>query len=89
VAFLLKSCYAFAMQVTLNIPDDLAAQAQARGFVLETYVRELMREDLSGNPDRDGQRRKAVEAMLDFAERHGATLGGLGLKSMVHEGHKY
>ncbi|MGD0786579.1 MAG: hypothetical protein ABR898_01255 [Terracidiphilus sp.] len=86
---MLKSCYPFSMQVTLNIPDDLAAQAQERGFVLETYVRELMREDLSGNPDRNGQRRKAVEAMLDFAERHAATLGGLGLKSMVHEGHKY
>lgn len=77
------------MRVTLNIPDDLAAQAQARGFVLETYVRELMKEDLSGKPDQNGQRRQAVEAMLRFAERHGATLDGLGLKSTVHEGHRY
>ena len=35
------------------------------------------------------RRRKAVEAMLGFAKKHGATLGGLDLKSMVHEGHKY
>jgi len=27
--------------------------------------------------------------MLGFAEKHGATLGGLDLKSVVHEGHKY
>jgi post-segregation antitoxin (ccd killing protein) len=77
------------MQVTLNIPDDLAAQAQARGFVLETYLRELMKENLSGERAQNDQRQQAVAAMLDFAERHGATLGGLGLKSMVHEGHRY
>ena len=34
-------------------------------------------------------RRQAVEAMRGFAKKHGATLGGLDLKSMVHEGHKY
>ena len=28
-------------------------------------------------------------AMRGFAEKHGARLGGLDLKSMVHEGHKY
>jgi hypothetical protein len=89
MAFSLNSCYAFTMQVMVEIPDELAAQVQARGFVLETYVRKLMEEKLSGEPVQNRQRRQAVEAMLHFAERHGATLGGLGLKSMVHEGHKY
>jgi hypothetical protein len=77
------------MQVMVNIPDELAAQVAARGFVLETYVRGLMEEKLSKEPLQNGQRRQAVEAMLVFAERHGTTLGGLDLKSMVHEGHKY
>jgi hypothetical protein len=48
-----------------------------------------MEEKLSKEPLQNGQRRQAVEAMLVFAERHGTTLGGLDLKSMVHEGHKY
>ena len=77
------------MQVILNISDDMAAQVQARGFELEVYLRDLMEEKLSREPLQNGQRRLAVEAMLHFAEKHGATLGGLDLKSMVHEGHKY
>jgi len=77
------------MQVMVEIPDELAAQVQAHGFVLETYVRRLMEENLSGEPVHNGQRRQAVEAMLQFAERNGALLGGLDLISMVHEGHKY
>jgi hypothetical protein len=89
MVFFLKSCYAFFMQVMVNIPDELAAEVQARGFVLETYVRNLMEEKLSGAPVQSGQRRQAVEAMLHFAEKHSATLGGLNLKRMVHEGHKY
>jgi hypothetical protein len=76
------------MQVVVNIPDELAAQVEARGFVLETCLRELMEERLSQEPIRE-ERRQAVEAMRGFAQRHGATLGGLDLKSMVHEGHKY
>ena len=76
------------MQVLVNIPDELAAQVEARGFVLETCLRELMEERLSQEPIRE-KRRQAVEAMRGFAGKHGATLGGLDLKSMVHEGHKY
>jgi hypothetical protein len=89
VAFFVRSCYAFPMQVTINIPDELAAQVQARGFVLETCLRDLMEEKFLREPVQNGQRRQAVEAMLQFAERHGVTLGGFDLKAMVHEGHKY
>ena len=77
------------MQILVNIPDELAAQVEARGFVLETCLRDLMEEKFSQEPIREERRRQAVEAMRGFAERHGATLGGLDLKSMVHEGHKY
>lgn len=30
------------MQITVNIPDELAAQVQARGIALETYVEQLV-----------------------------------------------
>jgi len=77
------------MQVLVNIPDELAAQVEARGIALEACLRELIVEKFSQEPIRDGQRLQAVEAMRGFAEKHGARLGGLDLKSMVHEGHKY
>jgi post-segregation antitoxin (ccd killing protein) len=77
------------MQITVTIPDELAAQVEARGFALETYVRELVEAKLSQKQADKGQRREAVDAMLDFAEKHGAKLGGQDLKKMVHEGHKY
>lgn len=77
------------MEITVTIPDELAAQIQARGFALEKYVRDVMREKLSQEQAVTEQRRKAVEAMLQFARRHGFTTGGQGLKSMVHEGRKY
>ncbi len=77
------------MQITVTIPDELAAQVQARGFALETYVRDLVEEKLSQEQAVIGERRKAVEAMLTFAQKHGFTTDGQDLKSMVHEGHKY
>jgi hypothetical protein len=77
------------MRITVSIPDELAAQVQARGFELETYVRDLMKEKLSQEHAVTEQRQKAVEAMLRFAQKHGFTTGGQGLKGMVHEGHRY
>jgi len=89
------------MQITVNIPDELAAQAQARGLVLDSYLPELLAVDLatevhvalpalSEAEERMAARRNAaVDAMLGFAEKYGITTGGQDLKSMVHEGHKY
>lgn len=76
------------MQITVTISDELAAKVQARGHALESYVRELMEENLSREQAQDNQRRAAVEAMLKFAGGHGATLGGEELQGIVHEGHK-
>jgi hypothetical protein len=42
MVFCRESCYAFHMQVTVDIPDELAAQAQARGMTPELYVRSLI-----------------------------------------------
>lgn len=41
-------------------------------------------------PRTDEERRKAVQDMLAFAEKHGFTLGeGLRIRDLIHEGHKY
>jgi post-segregation antitoxin (ccd killing protein) len=77
------------MQVTVTIPDELAAEVQARGLALDTYVRELVEEKLTRERTDESRRRNAVEAMLQFGQKHGAKLGGLDLKGMVHEGHKF
>ena len=38
----------------------------------------------------DNERRRAVQDMLAFAEKHGFTLGeDLNIRDLIHEGHKY
>ena len=41
-------------------------------------------------PRTDEERRKAIEDMLGFAEKHGLRLGeDLSIRDLIHEGHKY
>ena len=41
-------------------------------------------------PCTDDERRKAVQDMLAFAEKHRLTLGeGIHIRDLIHEGHKY
>ncbi|HZB87608.1 MAG TPA: hypothetical protein VE291_03020 [Terracidiphilus sp.] len=77
------------IQLQPEVEARLAAEAAARGMKLETYVRTLVEEQVSDQQTGKEQSRRAVEAMLGFAGEYGVTLGGEGLKSMVHEGHKY
>jgi hypothetical protein len=42
MAFFHNSCYAFFMQVMIEIPDEFAAQARSRGLTPEGYVRSLI-----------------------------------------------
>jgi len=42
MVFSLLACYAFRMQITVEIPDELAAKVQARGLTPESYVRGLI-----------------------------------------------
>lgn len=76
------------MQVTVNIPDELAAEIESRGFAVETYFRELVQASVPRRQSAD-ERRRAVDAMQQFAATHGITTGGQSLESMIHEGHKY
>jgi antitoxin component of RelBE/YafQ-DinJ toxin-antitoxin module len=38
------------MQITVDIPDEAAAQAQARGLTPETYVRKLVEDAVRTGP---------------------------------------
>jgi len=55
------------VQITVNIPAELAAQAQARGLSLETYVEELLAQQ-AARPSAGIQRRRTpqeIRAWLD------------------------
>jgi hypothetical protein len=68
---------------------QLAAEARERGLPLDRYIEKIVEARPSARQTEDAERREAVEAMMNFSERHGTMLGGLDLKNMVHEGHKY
>lgn len=55
------------MVVTVNIPDELAAAAKARGLSLEALVQEVLTQQLAARPVETGRRRTSEEirAWLD------------------------
>ena len=75
------------MQVTINIPDQLAAEAAARGIAVDTYVEEVLAKQTQETAEHNA-RMAAVEEMRSFAQKHGATLGGLRIEDLIREGHK-
>ncbi len=77
------------MEVTIKVPDNLAAEARARGVSVEAYVQEILARqalDTSGE-----QRLQSVRAATDriLELRKGNKLAGLRTKDLIHEGHKY
>ena len=55
------------MVVTVNIPDELAAQAKARGLSPEAYVQEILAQQLSADKAETRQPRtpEEIRAWLD------------------------
>jgi hypothetical protein len=50
MAFFLLSCYAFSMQITVTIPDDFAAQVQARGLAPESFGQSVIDDAVRSAP---------------------------------------
>ena len=83
------------MQVKVNVPDRLAAEAQARGVSLEMYIEEVLAQQLivpEGEALPDGETlrdsvSKAIDRIRELRKQN--TLGGLKTKDLIHEGHKY
>jgi len=77
------------MEVTIKVPDKLAAEARAHGVSVEVYVQEILaRQALETTGE---GRFQSVCAAIDriFELRKGNRLAGLPTKDLIHEGHKY
>jgi hypothetical protein len=77
------------VEVTIKVPDQLAAEARAHGVSVEVYVQEILaRQALdSTGEDRFQLVRGAIVRILEL--RKGNRLAGLRTKDLIHEGHKY
>ncbi len=77
------------MEVTIKVPDQLAAEARAHGVSVEVYVQEILaRQALEATGEQRLQSvRAAVERILEL--RKGNKLAGIRTKDLIHEGHKY
>jgi hypothetical protein len=87
-------CYSSTMQVTINIPDELAAQVRARGLVLEDYVRDLVASDAAQtNPAfiRFGPGPYTPEEAAGSIResRRNTGLNGLKIKDLINEGRRF
>jgi len=77
------------MEVTIKVPDWLAAEARALGVSVEVYVQEILARQAVETADecRLQSARAAVDRILEL--RKGNKLDGLPTKDLIHEGHKY
>jgi hypothetical protein len=77
------------MPVKVNVPDRLAAEAQARGVSLEMYIEQMLSEQVVV-PEEEAAQRPVAGAINRIRElRKQSMLGGLKAKDLIHEGHKY
>jgi hypothetical protein len=54
------------MQVTINVPDELATEAQSRGLAVEVYVEQVLQQQVSGeNPASSPRSAAEVGIWLD------------------------
>lgn len=80
------------MQVTVNIPDELAAQAREKGLSVEVYVEQVLAGQCNGHTQdaSGGQRSTIAEGVARIREiGKGNKLGVENIKDWIHEGHKY
>jgi hypothetical protein len=77
------------MQVKVNVPDRLAAEAQARGVSLEMYVEEVLGQQLVAAEEGtlQGSVSEAIDQIRELRKQN--ALSGVRAKDLIHEGHKY
>ncbi len=77
------------MEVTIKVPDQLAAEARVRGVSVEVYVQEILARQApwASGEGRIQSIRAAIEQILEL--RKGNKLAGIRTKDLIHEGHKY
>jgi hypothetical protein len=82
------------MQVTVNIPDEVAAQVQSRGLSLDAYVQRLVASDavvskhglvrLGPGPYSPEEAGRWIREL-----RKGNRLDGLKIKDLIEEGRRF
>lgn len=82
--------------MTVNIPDELAAQAREKGLSVEVYVEQVLAKQCGENGNTPEQTRsesdnaKIKDAIARMDElRKGVRLDGLKIKDLINEGRKY
>ena len=72
-----------------EIENQLAAQAEACGVTFSEYLKELLVKQAE-QPAERVNRRSVDEAIESIRElRKGNKLGGLKIRDLIHEGHRY
>lgn len=74
------------IQLQPEVEAQLAAEAQSRGLALDRYIEKIV-EERSMEQVKLRSVAEAVDSIRDL--RKGNTLGGLRIKDLIHEGHKY
>jgi hypothetical protein len=77
------------MQVRVNVPDRLAAEAQERGISLELYVEQVLAQQVIAPEEHTNQEsvNEAIDRIRELRKQN--KLDGLRTKDLIHEGHKY
>jgi hypothetical protein len=80
------------MQVTVNIPDEFAAQAREKGLSVEVYVEQVLAKQCNGHSLEAGSEKRitiaeAIDRIREIGK--GNKLDGENIKDWIHEGHKY
>ena len=74
------------MQITLTIPDDVAAQAQARGLSVETYVQNLIEQQVRPQEQHARVRtREEIESFFSAMSEGSQRLPSLPTASFTRE----
>jgi hypothetical protein len=77
------------LELRPEVESQLAAEAQARGLEVAHYVEQIVEQRTRETASSPEERRQAVEAMRAFRREHKLILGGIELRDLIHDGHKY
>ncbi len=82
------------MQVTIEIPDDLAAYVRARGLALEEYVRDLVASEIASAEPKfvrfgPGPYTPEEAARSIRESRQSSHMNGLKIKDLINEGRRF
>jgi hypothetical protein len=77
------------MEVKINVPHRLVVEAQARGISLEMYLEQMLsQQGIAGEEETpQGPVSEAIDRIRELRKQN--LLGGLKIKDLIHEGHKY